>query len=307
MEIVNFYESLPKEFREEQSTYSNFTKLHIKLPAMINVVGATGSGKTNTVVNMIRHMGCFTRIYLFAKNLEEPLYAWMIDLFAKVEKKTGVTVLMSGSDLAQLPAVSDINKEETNLLIIDDMITENKKKLNQVVEYFIRARKQNCSCIFISQAFYRTPGDIRKNTQYVILKKIATGRDLKSILREYSLGVDDKQLLALYKYATAGDPLRNFLMIDIGTNDPNLRFRKNYTGIPVKIEGMDGEEGDKPPPTGGEDKTDEKEKETATPHPPHQTKRSTLSSPLDLATTPVGGVPTKRPRHSSSRPTRPLH
>jgi hypothetical protein len=68
---------------------------------------------------------------------------------------------------------------------------------------------------------------IRKNVNYIILKKLSNQGDLKRILKEYDLGVNADTLLKMYQYAVEGSPT-NFLMIDIDAS-PEKRFRKNFS------------------------------------------------------------------------------
>ncbi len=72
---------------------------------------------------------------------------------------------------------------------------------------------------------------IRKNCNYVILKKLDTKRDLKYVLNENSGGADPKKLVNAYLDTVNSDPL-NFFVIDKITTNPNLKFRTNFTGIP---------------------------------------------------------------------------
>ena len=229
--MKNFYETVGKEYKQEEETYATQDQIKISLPFRMLIVGASGSGKTNMLMNLIKDMNTWDKIYLYAKNLDEPLYKWFIDSMRKVEKRTGTKILEVGNTIQSVPQVSSINKDCRNLLILDDFVTEKAKDMLVPCEFWIRARKQNCSCIFISQSFYATPQMMRKNSDLIVLKKIATSKDLKRIAAEYSLGVDEDTLLDLYTASTRNSKF-DFLLIDIGTNDPDLRFRHNYNGIP---------------------------------------------------------------------------
>lgn len=229
-DILNLYETLPKKFKEEERHYDSEKQVNIKLPFMMCVTGATGSGKTNAIINIVRKIGAFDKIMLWAKNTDEPIYASFIEQLREAEKKTGTSILSVSNTIDDLPDVKTINKENTTLLIIDDMVTEKDKSLAKVAEYWIRGRKQHCSCMFLSQSYFRIPKIIRDNSFYFIFSKITGDRDLQLILKDYKLGVTDDQLVALYDKATAGG-FPNFFMIDVKTSDKNLRFRRNLKGM----------------------------------------------------------------------------
>ena len=49
------------------------------------------------------------------------------------------------------------------IIIFDDYVCE--KNQRQIVDYFIEGRHKNCSVIYRSQSFYKTPRDIRLFSQ----------------------------------------------------------------------------------------------------------------------------------------------
>lgn len=231
-EILNLYEKLPEKYLTQKRKYKNYPELKIDLNSRIVFVGSSGSGKTTVAVNMIRLFGCFTKIYLFAKNLEEPLYAWLIDWSQKFHKKTGHQLLLFSNDENEIPSVDALDKNELNLIIFDDMITCGNVAKKKISELWIRSRKHNCTCFFLSQNYSSIPPLIRRNSDYAVLKKINTNRDLRFILSEYSLGISMQKLVALYKHATSKG-ITGFLLIDLNGPD-NLRFRANFE--PIRIE-----------------------------------------------------------------------
>ena len=47
-------------------------------PYRILIIGGSGSGKTNTLFNLINQQGDIDKIYLYAKNLSKPKYEFLI-------------------------------------------------------------------------------------------------------------------------------------------------------------------------------------------------------------------------------------
>lgn len=234
-EVTNFYDILSKEkeYKTKKVEYDNQETIQIDVPFMMSISGKTGSGKTNVALDIIKNINCFDKIFLCVKDDQEPLYKWLTDKIRDVERKTGANILSVITDITKIPYVADLNREVNNLFIFDDLISEKDKLLKKVEEYYIRGRKMNASCMFLSQSYYSIPRVIRKNCYYIILKHIAQATDLKRILADYSqLDISFEKLNELYHDAIDGNQF-SFFMIDLVTKDDNLKFRINYDGVPV--------------------------------------------------------------------------
>jgi hypothetical protein len=107
---------------------------------------------------------------------------------------------------------------------MDDLVGE--KNQRPMEQFFLRARKKNCSMIYISQSYYAVPKMIRNNLTYLIIKQVSSMKNLTMIAREYDLGMTKEQLTDMYKDATADK--KNFLLIDL-EGDHNQRFRKGLS------------------------------------------------------------------------------
>ena len=220
-EIVNFYE-LPatKEFLHEYPN-PNFEMNQIKVPAMCLSVGASGSGKTNFLCNLMsRFNDTFTNVYILNSGEEEPLYEMM-----KKKIKKGLSIVSKVSDM---PSLEELGKEkdEQKLIVLDDMV--GVKSAEPYIEtLYKRGRKVGVTCVYLTQSFYNVPSFVRKQLHYLFLLKLSGKRDTNMIINNYALGVTAEQILALYKEATADQ--FNFLKIDIRTRDDNKKFSKNFT------------------------------------------------------------------------------
>lgn len=229
-EIVNYYTHLKSE-KSDLHHYPNEEKIHISLPFRMLMCGPSGSGKTSLLLNFIKIIGIFDKIILLAKDLQEPLYKHLIETYGKIEKKLGIQVILAIDNIKDMPTPDDCDPKENTLMICDDLICEGKKDLDKVGAFWIRARKKGVSMVFLSQSYYAIPKLIRQNSSYVVIKKIDTPKDLKAMLKEYSLGVDIKELTALYHHAMKGDSHTSFFMIDTTTSSKALRFRANFAPI----------------------------------------------------------------------------
>ena len=217
-ELVDWYKKIPSKFLIKTHN-PHFDLHHIKLPMRMLIIGSSGSGKTQTLLNLLYNMpSTFEKIDIITKNKQEPLYEYLEE---KLGKK-GVTIK---EGLVNLPDLDKYDRETNSLIVLDDLVNEPAKDQRPIADYFIRARKKGCSLIYISQSYYAVPKLIRDNLTNLIIKQVSSMKNLTMIAREYDLGLEKKDLVKIYKEATEGSK-QNFLMIDLEGN-PKERFRKN--------------------------------------------------------------------------------
>jgi len=231
IKIENFYDHIKKD-DDGLRHYPNEDRLKIKLPFRMIIGGPSGSGKTNILLNLMKLIGIFDKVILLAKHLDEPLYKHLQDTYRKIEKKLKINIILAITTAKDLPRVEDCNVKENTLLIVDDMICEDKKQLALIDAFWTQARKFGVSMAFLTQAYYAVPKIVRQNTQYVLMKRIDTPKDMKAMLRECAFGVEMKELLQMYNYAMRGDAHTSFFMIDCQA-PKELRFRANFDPIPL--------------------------------------------------------------------------
>lgn len=220
-EMVDWYKKIPKKFLLK-SHNPHYDIHHIKLPFRMIIAGNSGSGKTQTLLNFLYNMpDTFEKIFVVTKNKDEPLYNYL-------EEKLGKEGLSVKEGISELPDLDSLDKEQNNLIVLDDLVNEPTKQQRPICDYFIRARKKNCSIIYISQSFYQVPKLIRDNISYLVIKQVSSMKNLTMICRECSLGIEKKELKKIYDDATATK--QDFLLIDL-EGDKDERFRKNFDEI----------------------------------------------------------------------------
>jgi len=219
-ELKNWYSIIPKKYLVSQHN-PNFKTHGLKIPFRMLIVGNSGAGKTQTLLNIMHNMnGTFNNIIIITKNKKEPLYEY-------IEDKLGEDGLSIVEGIEHAPNLEkDIDKKDQTLIVMDDLVLE--KNQSALEEYFIRARKLNCSLIYISQSYYRVPRIIRQNLNYLIIKQVSSFKDLYRIMSEYSLGIDKTTLKKLYETSTSEK--QDFLLVDLDAN-PKDRFRKNFNDV----------------------------------------------------------------------------
>ena len=219
-ELIDWYKKIPERFLLK--SHNPYYEVHrIKLPFRMIICGSSGSGKTQTLMSLIYNMpDTFENIFIATKNKDEPLYNY-------VEEKLGKKGLkIYEIDKDGLPDLDKLDKTQQTLLVMDDLVGEKNQK--PMEQYFLRARKKNCSLVYITQSYYAVPKMIRNNMTYLIIKQISSMKNLTMIAREFDLGLPKEVLINMYKDATADK--QNFLMMDL-EGDPREKFRKGFSEI----------------------------------------------------------------------------
>ena len=180
------------------------------------ICGNSGSGKTNLLYHMlIKPMLYYDEIYLYAHNLEQDKCKRLIQKMKELSHKLGYEILNVSND--EITPVTEMNYEDNQKLVIfDDYVCD--KNQRQIIDYFIQGRHKNCSVIYLSQSFYKTPKDIRLDCSHYCLFEFPSSREANRISSE--LGVDKED----YKAATRKQ--FSFIYVD----KPKKRIAKDFYG-----------------------------------------------------------------------------
>ena len=188
------------------------------------------------ILNSIqRDNNIIDKIYLYAKDLEEPKYQLLINKREKAginfdnDPNTFIEYSNSMNDI--LSHIEDYNKKRKRkiLIIFDDMISHvmPDKKAQQILkDLFIKCRKLNISLCFLTQSYFSVPKDVRLNCTHYILFKLNNRRELQNIAIDHSADIDYKDFIKIYRVCTKES--FNFLTID--TTKDN-KFIKNFDEI----------------------------------------------------------------------------
>ena len=164
-------------------------------PYRILILGGSRSGKTNTLLNLINNQSDIDKIYLYAKDLYEDKYQFLIKKIENIrlkhfnDPKSFIEYSNDMRDVYKNINHYNPNKENKILIIFDNMIADmiNNKKLNLIVtKLFIRRRKLNISLVFIMQSYFKVPKDVRLNTTHFFFMKILNKREIQQIALNHS-------------------------------------------------------------------------------------------------------------------------
>ena len=146
-------------------------------PYRILIIGGSGCGKTNALLNLINNQPDIDKIYLYAKDPYEAKYQYLINKREKVglnhfdDPKAFIEYSSDMQDVYKNIDEYNIDKERKMLIVFDDIIADiiNNKKLNSIVtQLFIRGRKLNISIVFITQSYFKVPKDVRLSSTHFL-------------------------------------------------------------------------------------------------------------------------------------------
>ena len=188
--MINF-----DNYTNENKTEHNSKWAHIPdRPDRILIVGGSGSGKQNALLNLINSHPDIDKIYVYAKDPYEAKYQYLINKREEVgldhfkDPKAFTEYSNDMEDVYKNIENYNPGKKRKILIVFDDMIADmiNNKNLNPVVtEMFIRGRK------------------LRLNSTHFFIMKITNKRELQRIALNHSSDIDFKDFIKIYKKYTA--------------------------------------------------------------------------------------------------------
>ena len=228
--MINF-----DHYVNENKTKHNKNQTYIlDHPYRILIIGGSGSGKTNLLLNLIENQPDIDKIYLYAKDPYEAKNQYLIN------KREGVGINHFKDLKAFIEYSNDMNnvykninyynpdKENKIFIVFDDMIADmiQNKKLNSITTEFIRGRKLNISLVFTTQSYFKVPKDVRLNTTHFFITKILSNRELQQIVINHSSDISTEDFVNIYRKCTA-EPYSFSVNDTTLASDNPLRFRKN--------------------------------------------------------------------------------
>lgn len=207
-------------------------------PFRMYIVGASGSGKTNLLLNIL------TREEMYADYFDSILILSPTALH--LDKSYQVLGLDENHFLDcsvdSLERIRDIQSsyveekgiEETpkTLVILDDIISFTKFCNSDILRQFsVMSRHWNISMVVLSQAYHRIPKTIRLQMSAVIFFK-GSNKEVDVLIEDLApAGYTKRQFKRKIHYAT--DQKFSFLFVDLNRSIEQGRYRKNLEEIIV--------------------------------------------------------------------------
>ena len=91
------------------------------------ICGASGCGKTNTLMHMLYNLLYYDKIYLFSKNLERPKYRKLLETFEPISEEVGYDVIEESNH--EIIPLDELDNDNQKIVIFDDFVCEKNKSL----------------------------------------------------------------------------------------------------------------------------------------------------------------------------------
>ena len=216
--MKNFYKEL--KLKDGIKKDKNFNKHFILPNSMILAIGGTGTGKTNSLLNMLQLMGPkFYDIIIFTTVDDEPLLNYLKKKIPEIEIYT---------DINEFPSLDQFENDGCEkLAVFDDFINLKKKDFTKINEFLTAGRKKQFTCFCMAQNYVQVPKTITRNCNYFIVFKLNDNSTIHNIIRNHNIeNISKDEFKNMYIDATK-EPL-NFFMVDL-KGLPESRFRKNFS------------------------------------------------------------------------------
>uniref|UniRef100_U9T1U3 Uncharacterized protein n=1 Tax=Rhizophagus irregularis (strain DAOM 181602 / DAOM 197198 / MUCL 43194) TaxID=747089 RepID=U9T1U3_RHIID len=188
-------------------------------PFRIIVAGASNSGKTNMILNLLV-MNKF--YYMFRKKKS-----------SKIDKSKPYYEDNTFSTLTpdEIPDPKKFNAKRSTLMIFEDVCSDPPAIQKKIIPYFSKGRHENISSIYVSQKFHRIPTDIRENATHIVLfSGGGSTRKFADIISPYTDADPHKDSKVINGYLRQ----KEFVVIDI--NKPRSESFSLRWDTPLNLE-----------------------------------------------------------------------
>ena len=164
------------------------------------VAGESGSGKTNTVMNMLRvPLVYYDKIYLYTPNPHQDKYLDLKRVMDRISQKVGCNVLEIKGE-GDIMDTSEYPEGNRKVVIFDDLVTAPQNIQSKIAKHFVDGRHHQISPIYLSQSYYNTPQEVRLNCTHMILYTPPTKNHCNLIAKENMVDPELFKRLGPYEF-----------------------------------------------------------------------------------------------------------
>lgn len=205
-----------------------------KHPFRMYVVGASGSGKSNFILNLLTRKNMYkdyfdtilvvspTAVHLDpnyrALNLKE-------DHFFDPDEEVLERIMEIQEEVIEEKGKSEAPKV---LLVLDDIISYKQFVASPILlKFAVMSRHWNISLMILSQAYHRIPKSVRLQMSSIVFFK-GSNKELEVLSEDFGVaGKSYKEFMRAISYAT--NKRFDFFFVDLHRTIENGRYRKNLT------------------------------------------------------------------------------
>lgn len=227
-EISNYTEMFERKLNKKKPKHEiQNEKFGLRHPFRLGVVGGSGAGKTTAVCELILKLVKYEHLYIYARDLEEPIYAGIMATLDEIAEKNHLSSpLYTASDNPDdIIDVASMDAKVRSVMLLDDMVSSPKAR-PLIFEHFLRGRKKNCSYIFISQSYFSIQRQVRLQLSSLILMKLNDNTEIERIASMVSTDIPKTKFMKLYRKCVR-KPF-GFVLYDIVARDLAMKYRCGF-------------------------------------------------------------------------------
>jgi len=139
------------------------------------IAGATGSGKTNLMVNLLlqENMINYGDVHIYSSTLHQPAYVYLksrYEMFERlIQNKTNKSIKLAYfySNDSELIDPTKLNKDQSHIMLFDDLMLTDQTTIKR---YFCSGRHNNVNVFYLVQSLHKIAKHcIRENANIFIL------------------------------------------------------------------------------------------------------------------------------------------